>query len=326
VLSPVAHGIGAFVLDDRPSASGRERDGRGPTGGSTRRDGQAGQDQVARDVVRRDDSGMSLPPDTYTHGHHDSVLRSHRWRTADNSAAYLLPHLRAGMSLLDVGCGPGNISTDLARRVRPGRVLAIDRAAGVLDEARELAAAQRVDNIEFRAGDVYELHLESDTFGVVHAHQVLQHLSDPIRALTEMRRVCHHDGVVAVRDSDYGAMRWYPPDPRMDRWNELYREVARGNDAEPEAGRKILEWAQTAGFTEITPSASVWCFATPEDRRWWGGTWSQRVVESSTATQALERGLTTPAELDELAAGWRSWIDEPAGWFTVLHGELLCRG
>jgi len=55
--------------------------------------------------------GHNVP---YTHGHHDSVLRSHRWRTAENSAGYLLPHLAPGMSLLDVGCGPGTITSDLA--------------------------------------------------------------------------------------------------------------------------------------------------------------------------------------------------------------------
>ena len=43
----------------------------------------------------------------YTHGHHESVLRGHRVRTAENSAGYLLPHLRPGLSVLDVGCGPG---------------------------------------------------------------------------------------------------------------------------------------------------------------------------------------------------------------------------
>jgi 2-polyprenyl-3-methyl-5-hydroxy-6-metoxy-1,4-benzoquinol methylase len=50
----------------------------------------------------------------YTHGHHESVLRSHSWRTAENSAAYLLGQLSPGMSLLDVGCGPGTITADLA--------------------------------------------------------------------------------------------------------------------------------------------------------------------------------------------------------------------
>lgn len=50
----------------------------------------------------------------YTHGHHESVLRSHRWRTAENSAAYLLPHLDSDTVLLDVGAGPGTITADFA--------------------------------------------------------------------------------------------------------------------------------------------------------------------------------------------------------------------
>ncbi|MGJ3561711.1 hypothetical protein ACR6C2_39465 [Streptomyces sp. INA 01156] len=59
-----------------------------------------------------------MPPSretaVYTHGHHESVLRSHTWRTAANSAAYLLGVLTPGMRILDVGCGPGTITADLA--------------------------------------------------------------------------------------------------------------------------------------------------------------------------------------------------------------------
>ena len=68
---------------------------------------------------------------TYTHGHHESVLRSHTWRTVDNSAAYLAPHLTAGFNVLDLGCGPGTITADIGRRVAPGRVLGIDSSAAV---------------------------------------------------------------------------------------------------------------------------------------------------------------------------------------------------
>jgi SAM-dependent methyltransferase len=77
--------------------------------------------------------------DIYTHGHHDAVLRSHRWRTAANSAAYLLPHLTPGQRLLDVGCGPGTLTVDLARLVEPGEVLGVDLDATVVAEAPRLA-------------------------------------------------------------------------------------------------------------------------------------------------------------------------------------------
>src|SRR6516164_2417703 len=99
------------------------------------------------------------PQNTYTHGHHESVLRSHRWRTAENSAGYLLPHLRAGARLLDVGCGPGTITVDLARRVAPGAVVGIEPAADVVADASRDASAQGVDNVTFAVGDVFALGL-----------------------------------------------------------------------------------------------------------------------------------------------------------------------
>src|SRR5580693_814445 len=173
--------------------------------------------------------------DVYTHGHHDSVLRSHRWRSAENSAAYLLPHLKPHMRILDVGCGPGTITAGLADRVPRGHVTGIDTAPEVVDEARELAAQR--DNLDFTTGDVYALDYPDATFCVVHAHQVMQHLGDPVRALTEMRRVTKPGGLIAVRDADYGGMIWYPAIPVLDDWLALYHKVARGNGGEPDAGR-----------------------------------------------------------------------------------------
>lgn len=258
---------------------------------------------------------------TYTHGHHETVLRSHRWRTAENSAAYLLDHLRPGLALLDVGCGPGTITVDLAERVAPGRVTAIDSAPDAVEQARRTAAERGTDTIAIVVGDVYAL---DGVFDVVHAHQVLQHLDDPVRALREMRRVCRPGGVVAARDCDYAVMTWYPESPALDEWLALYRRVARRNGGEPDAGRRLLSWAREAGFTQVTGSASTWCFTTAEDRAWWSGMWADRVLTSAIATQAVAAGYATQADLDRIAAGWRAWGAATDGWFAVLHGEVLC--
>jgi SAM-dependent methyltransferase len=268
---------------------------------------------------------MSEPGNRYTHGHHESVLRSHRWRTAENSAAYLLPSLRSGLDLLDIGCGPGNITLDLAARVRPGRTVGIDAAPAAIDAANAEARERGVTDVDFDVADVYALPFDDDSFDVVHAHQVLQHLTDPVAALREMRRVCRPGGVVGARDGDYAAMTWFPEHAGIGRWLDLYRTLARSNRGEPDAGRWMLHWAHAAGFTDVQPSASAWCYATPNERAWWGGLWADRVTQSAFAEQTVERGLATRAELEELAGAWRAWAAEPDGWFAVLHGEVLCR-
>ena len=257
----------------------------------------------------------------YTHGHHDSVLRSHRWRTAENSAGYLLGHLRPGLSLLDVGCGPGTITADLARLVAPGRVLGIERVADPLDEAR--AAGADLANLSFAVTDVHALDPAAGRFDVVHAHQVLQHLTDPVGALRAMGSVLAPGGLVAVRDADYAAMTWFPADPRLDAWQSVYRQVAQADGAEPDAGRRLHAWAREAGFAEVTASASVWCYASAAEREWWGSLWAERITVSRIAHRAVELGLADEAGLAEMAAGWRAWAEHPDGWFTVLNGEVL---
>ena len=132
-----------------------------------------------------------VPAARYTHGHHESVLRSHRWRTAANSASYLVPLLEPGMDVLDVGCGPGTITADLATLTRPGRTVGIDASEDVIAQASSLDPAA---GAEFRVGNLMELPFPDGSFDVVHAHQVLQHLADPVGALREMARVCRAGG------------------------------------------------------------------------------------------------------------------------------------
>lgn len=267
---------------------------------------------------------MTSAPD-YIHGHHDSVLRSHRWRTAENSAAYLLGHLHPGDALLDVGCGPGTITIDLARLLPEGHVVGIDASAEVIAEARRAAREAGVTNVDFHVADLYALGDLGECFDVVHAHQVLQHVADPIAALRSMCEACRADGIVAARDSDYGAFAWYPSDPELDQWLAVYRASARLIGGEPDAGRRLVAWARAAGLSRVDASASCWCFSGDADRTWWSDLWAERVTASHFAETARSAGLASEEDLERIAAAWRRWGAAPDACFILPSGEVLCR-
>jgi len=231
--------------------------------------------------------------------------------------------LRPGLDLLDVGCGPGTITRDLARLVEPSRVIAVDASGDILDEARATCAEGGVDNVEFRQADAESLPFADGGFDVVHAHQVLQHVQKPVGVLKEMRRVCRPGGTVAARDGDYHGQVWWPAEPMIDRWLELYSDVARRNGGEPDAGRRLASWAREAGFTTIVSTVSAWCANSPELCRWWAELWAERTTSSTLGHRAVELGLSDEDELARIADAWQRWSSAPDAWLAFLHGEIL---
>lgn len=130
---------------------------------------------------------------------------------------------------------------------------------------------------------------------------------------------------MAARDADYGGFTWFPQLPALDLWRDLYRQAARANRGEPDAGRRLLSWALDAGFDDVTPTGSLWCYATAATREWWGGMWADRILHSGVARELLALGLATRAQLEEIAVAWRTWAAAPDGWLSIPHGEILCQ-
>jgi len=260
----------------------------------------------------------------YTTDHAASVLRTHSWRTAANSAGYLVPYIQPNMTILDIGCGPGSITIDFARLVPHGHVTGVEYVPEPLEKARALASSQGVTNISFEVGDIHSLPLPDDSFDIVHAHQVLQHIADPIQALREMRRVVKPHGIVACRES--ASMTWYPNSDGLELWSELSMRMCRAKGGNPNPGSYIHVWAEKAAFikAKITKSASSWCFSSDEEREYWGGSMEERTKSSGFTKISLNEGFSTQADLAKMARGWKEFRQNQDAWFGLLHGEILC--
>src|SRR5204862_7753866 len=211
-----ARGAPRVALDrprrGRPQALGpRARRRQAPGAGAGRDPRRCGQ---GLDAV----SEEPLKYETYTHGHAPATVRQHGQRTAEEAAAFLLPELRAGMRLLDVGCGPGSITRGLAERTAPGEVIGLDLSRETLQAARHDADVRGLRNLRYEEGSVYELPFPDGSLDVAYAHQVLQHLRQRDAALREMLRVVRPGGLVAIRDVDWGTVAYWPRDAWIDRF------------------------------------------------------------------------------------------------------------
>ena len=193
-------------------------------------------------------------------------------------------------------------------------------------QAEQYAESRGAANLRFEVGDLFALRYLDASFDVVHAHQVLQHVVDPEAALVELRRVLRPDGVLAVRDSDYGAFAWAPADPALDRWIEIYLAVTRRNGHNARIGPSLLGLAQAAGFDDVAVSSTCWTFADPASRQWWGGLWADRVRFSRIAEHAVALRAQRRRRVGDGSHRPSSrWAASPDGVFVVPHVEILAR-
>ena len=270
-------------------------------------------------------TGEPLRHETYTQGHAPAVVRQHAQRTAEEAAAFLLPELRPGMRLLDVGCGPGSITRGLAERVAPGHVVGLDLSRDTLDLARRDAAARGITNLDYEEGSVYTVPFPDASFDVAYAHQVLQHLREREAALREMLRVVRPGGLVAVRDVDWGTAAYWPRDPWIDRFIDVHHRTWYQNGGEPQMGRQLRALFNDAGVADLRITAAVWCYTTRDDTGEWGESYADRLLTSPMGGRMVEYGYASRADLEAMAAAFRAWAVHPDALWTFIHVAALGR-
>jgi SAM-dependent methyltransferase len=156
-----------------------------------------------------------------------------------------------GMACLDVGCGGGDVTRELARRVGPrGRAVGVDLDAVKLDLARREAHEQGIPNVEFRVLDIRTADAGWD-FDVVYARFLLTHLGDPGGAVAAFYRHLRPGGLVLVEDTDFGGSFTYPESEAFLRYERLYRAAVQGRGGDQDIGRRLPLLLADGGFTGV---------------------------------------------------------------------------
>jgi ubiquinone/menaquinone biosynthesis C-methylase UbiE len=216
--------------------------------------------------------------------------------------------LTAGMKALDIGCGPGIVSCMMAKKTGPqGEVWGIDISSDLLAVAEKVGKASGLNNIHFKAANVYELDFPEQSFDFIYARLVFQHLPEPQAALQELYRVLKPGGIICLADIDDN---WLSIEPEPDAFQSLIKrssQVQSQQGGDRYIGHKLGALIERAGFNAVDLNTIPLTSRTFGMRNFLNLGISFRVY----ATNNEEEHTIAKTELNELE---KCLIDTPNSW------------
>lgn len=259
--------------------------------------------------MRRDDHAY-IPPEGL------GILTA---RTLANSHPSLLDILEPGMSVLDVGCGPGTLTAEIARRAAPGQVVGMDVNPEMIAAAEAASPPGRIPNLVFYRGDIRESGWAGE-FALVNAARTLQWIPDAERALGAMARAASPGGRLVLLDYNHTKAEWTRPPAAWMRFYQSFldwRAAARLDNA---IADRLPALCEAAGLVDIRVRPQVETVRAGEADFFRGaGLW--RMVIDSRGRQMVGTGHLVEAERQEAFAAFTEWMKLPDAAQT-LH--LTC--
>ena len=262
---------------------------------------------------------------TYTMGYGPEFRKMLERRNAADCARHLLPHLEPGMSLLDLGCGPGTISVGLADAVAPGRLLGIDMEPTQIEMANAAAKAGGHGNAEFRTGDATDLPFDDATFDAAYCHALLNHAPDTQAVLAEVKRVLKPGGLFAAREVIGDSSLFEPPSDMGDSGWATFLKMLAANGGHPQMGRQLKGAFVAAGFADVRAGASFESYDTADDIDFLHGLITGWYFAPKTKGAAIEHGLASEAQFDTWQRSLDDWVNEPGTFAAFAWGEAIGR-
>ncbi|KAF2973244.1 hypothetical protein GQX73_g244 [Xylaria multiplex] len=280
---------------------------------------------------------QSRQSDNYKQGYSNYTTATHEKRTAESSAAFLIPHIKKTDHILDVGCGSGTITTGFAKYAHEGAVIGLDMSADILERAKKLAAEASVPtegpgSVRFEHGNVIEgMPYPDNTFDIVYCSQVLGHMPPPDlprQALVEMRRVLKPGGIMASRTG--ASSVFYPQSLQIDRlWTENLGKVLRQGapDGVEDTWASIPAFYRSAGYDadggKVEIGAGTMVVSGREHRKWLAWRVAGQLKPDDPFYQSwLDAGISKE-EIQETVHAINKWAETEDAWFAALQCEIL---
>ncbi len=245
-------------------------------------------------------------------------------RSASVYADFLLPQLSETTDLVDVGCGDGELSVDLAVSVRS--VVGVDADEQQVGAARARATRDGVGNATFEVADAYALGLAGDLADAVLAHSVLEALEHPLQALAEMRRVLRPGGVVAVASVEYGGLILAGPhEDLLRRFYAIREHLWIRDGADPYLGRRLRGLLSESGFTDVEATTKAIPYGTTELVATFGRGRADDCEDEWYVSSAVEADLATAADIEQMHDAWLEWAQSPSSYAAFTWCRALGR-
>lgn len=244
-------------------------------------------------------------------------------RSLANSHPVLLEHLTPGLTVLDVGCGPGTLTAEMAHRVDPGHVVGMDVNPEMIAAAEVAHPPIAVPNLVFYRGDIRESGWDQE-FDLANAARVLQWIPTPEVALAAMARALEPGGLVVVLDYDHTRAEWSDAPPAWRRFYEAFLAWRAAGGLDNALAERLPALLGAAGLEGVTahPRVETARAGEPDFYRV-AGTW--RLVAESRGRQMVAAHALREAERQAAVDAFTDWMQRPDAVQTIHEAAVLGR-
>lgn len=268
------------------------------------------------------------------------TVRDGEERTLADEFPELSEYLRSGLTVLDVGCGVGTITLDVAKVIEPGKIIGIDIDDEGISKAEKSLKERRLKNASFEVMDAHDLQFPDKYFDLVYSYTVAHYWWDPVKVLRELKRVAKPGAwIINAGIRDNGFSQRYPECPNMKKviesimkWMEARRTSYRLGSYDKKlffdfyAGRKCIQWHKEAGVNDLQLSGSI--------ESWWipgkiaEDSFFYKIMSGESflgfENGAIAEGYLDQEVLNEARKEGLQWVKDPHAFFflTIITAKV----